>query len=793
MIRSLDQILTATEFGGKAAGLSEMLSFGMKVPRGFALSKRLHLDYLKEGSREGLANGIKDWIAKLEGDKVIVRSSAIGEDGEDHSYAGQLDSIVVEKTEEGIVDGILQCWEGLKNERLLAYSELTGRELKEMGVLVQEFIEADYAGVLFTRSPSGNAGMYAEFVAGRGEALVAGEVTPEVLREDLLDSYPFPATELYEKSIYLKEKFQKDLDIEWVTFQNELYFVQARPITTKVKKRVFWSNTNLNENYPDPISPLLYSIARDSYYHYFKNLAGLLQLSEKAVRELEYDFSNAVGIWGNRIYYNMSSIHNILSASPLKSYFIDAFNHFIGYKNDDLAEEDRSKRSSLLKLIWRLLRLNVKLEKSVREIEQLVNTFSEDVASKKRADHDLFYAFLDLRFHQWYRASLADFFAMIHYKGLGVFSRRFYGENSVGIQNKLLQAIPDLISTAPLNEVYDISLAIKKDPKARKLFETKDPLEIWKTIEKEEDYLSLLQIIEEYLAKWGFRCSGELMFTKENYIERPDKFIDLLRSYLQQDAIDPRVVLQAKAMDKRKASRAFVKKIFKKRHILIPMSLLEVGIFKLLTRLCTHAIASRERVRYKQAEMYFRFKQVVSRIGLTSGLGKQIFFLSYKEVGELLSSSNINRVDMKARAAKYEEASSQSFPENFSTLFGDRPDGVVPEISAKSSDGLLTGLAASAGRIRGRVKVLESVLESDKLVKGDILVTRQTDPGWAMVFPLIGGLIVERGGALSHGAIVAREFGIPAVVGVENVCSILKDGEMVILDGDHGKIDINVD
>jgi phosphoenolpyruvate synthase/pyruvate phosphate dikinase len=84
--------------------------------------------------------------------------------------------------------------------------------------------------------------------------------------------------------------------------------------------------------------------------------------------------------------------------------------------------------------------------------------------------------------------------------------------------------------------------------------------------------------------------------------------------------------------------------------------------------------------------------------------------------------------------------------------------------------------------------VLESVLESAKLNKGDILVTKQTDPGWAMVFPLIGGLIVERGGALSHGAIVAREFGIPAVIGIPNITEILKDNDEVILDGDLGKI-----
>ena len=99
-------------------------------------------------------------------------------------------------------------------------------------------------------------------------------------------------------------------------------------------------------------------------------------------------------------------------------------------------------------------------------------------------------------------------------------------------------------------------------------------------------------------------------------------------------------------------------------------------------------------------------------------------------------------------------------------------------------------MAASGGKKRAKVKVLESVFEAGKIKAGEILVTRQTDPGWAMLFPIIGGLIVERGGALSHGAIVAREFGIPAVIGIEGITEILHDNDEVILDGDLGKIQI---
>ena len=173
---------------------------------------------------------------------------------------------------------------------------------------------------------------------------------------------------------------------------------------------------------------------------------------------------------------------------------------------------------------------------------------------------------------------------------------------------------------------------------------------------------------------------------------------------------------------------------------------------------------------------------------------KDILFLDYREIGSLLASSNMfteNYAEIIAiRKDKYMAESENKFPESFETKFGERLVKTVDFTLNVSTEKEFKGLAASGGKIRAKVKILESVLESDKIKTGEILVTKQTDPGWAMVFPIICGLIVERGGALSHGAIVAREFGIPAVLGIENITEILKDNDEVILDGDSGRIQI---
>jgi len=804
---SINIALSENEVGGKAASLSKLQQLGVTVPPAFIVPKAVFNSYKKNKKfptdfKTELINN----LTELTTPKVIVRSSAVGEDSDSHSFAGQLDSFVVENSEEKVLDALLHCWKGLSNDRVKAYQEISGKQLTEMGVVIQAFVEADYAGVTFTQSPYKPDETYTEYVKGAGEQLVSGKVTPKNFsshkQSEVTENLPFNGNKLIELCANLQTAYTCELDIEWVAVADEIYFVQARPITVKTTEKVHWTNTNLNENYPDPISPLLYSVARDSYYHYFKNLANLLQINPKSIRNLEYDFSNTVGIWGNRLYYNMTSIHNILSSSPLKSYFIDAFNKFVGYTDSDVATSDASKTTSLLKLVWRLIRLNFSLEKHVSAIENMVGGYAKKVIDKQQyyENKQLFYEFLDLRFHQWYRASLADFFAMIHYKLLGSFTKRFYGEKSIGVHNVLVQAIPGLISSEPLVDTYKIAQLIENNASIKMAFHTKTAIEVYEELNQNLQWEALRKAFDAYLEKWGFRCSGELMFFKENYIDNPIQFVELLQSYIRHEAKDPRLVIAQKDKERRTAMKAFALKILKKRHILFPLWLVEIGLLYGLAALCKQAISSREQVRYKQAEMYFRFKQVVKSIGKQSKMDNwlkeadDILYLSYKEIGELLSSSSMFSTKMASlvekRKVEFEEQSKTEFPEHFTTDFGERPANVAPEIELQEGATEFIGLAASGGRIKAQVKILESVLESDKLNKGDILVTKQTDPGWAMVFPLISGLIVERGGALSHGAIVAREFGIPAVIGIKNITTILKDGQEVILDGNLGKIQV---
>ena len=170
---------------------------------------------------------------------------------------------------------------------------------------------------------------------------------------------------------------------------------------------------------------------------------------------------------------------------------------------------------------------------------------------------------------------------------------------------------------------------------------------------------------------------------------------------------------------------------------------------------------------------------------------KDLLYLSHVEITELMEYSsilsNVHKDKIALLKMHYLEECKKSFPDQFLTKNG-QVMHTYNEDALYSEGDVMTGMSACGGKVTATARVIESISEAYKLQKGDILITRQTDPGWIIVFPLISGLIVERGGMLSHGAIVSREFGIPSIVGVTDATSRIKDGQIIQLDADTGTI-----
>ena len=802
----LDGLLEHDEVGAKAANLSRMLREGLPVPPGFAIGARAFAECREVPT--AIAGEIQIRLGSLRGARVMVRSSAVGEDSLDASFAGQLDSFICDRTVDSVVEGLGRCWASYDKESVRAYERHTGVRLRGMGVIVQELVEPDHAGVLFSRSHTDPARMLCEYVPGHGEKLVAGDVDPmrvECARDPdaVGGAVPFDLRELCAHALRLESLFDGPVDIEWAVRDGELSIVQCRPITTApAPARMHWSNTNVNENYPGPITPLLYSIARGAYYHYFKNLARLLQISPRAVEELEPELANIIGAFGCRMYYNMTSIHTVIGRSPFAGMLRGAFDDFVGYQEGPSAPPRRSSLVSAVRFAARAVWLGVRLGANVRAFEKRADELAlgcdraRDLPSMRACYH----SFIELRMHGWYRASLADFFAMVHHGLLGRFCRRYFGEEHQGIHNTLVQAIPGLVSTRPVIETWRIATMIRADDDALAMLRTRQSDEVLTAFQRDQRFAPIGAAIDECLAAWGFRCSGELMLTEESFCEAPERFIDALRGYVERAGESPSDSIVSKAVERRLAHRELRRRLVRRRGIAAPLAIVDIALLEALVRLCFSSIAARERVRLKQALVYHRLKLLLAGIGSElerRGLldaADDVLLLRHEELAEHLTTSAIHaratREVVAVRRREHDRESALVYPDDFSSIAGEypTPERIVPARRGRDDGAAMRGLNACGGVVRGRARVLQSVLEIARIEPGDILVTRQTDPGWAAVFPLISGLVVERGGMLSHGAIVAREFGIPAIVGVRDATILLSDGESIELDADRGEV-----
>ena len=805
---------------------------------------------------------LQSWVKRLDSPwPLIVRSSAVGEDSRHASFAGQLDSFLDIDSVEGLEKALLNCWASCWSERALHYQYSRGTLIERMGVVVQSQVRPRAAGVLFTVAPGSSDGsgeMLGEYCGGLGEDLVLGRINPgrftisrEEFRYRTLEHPVDPMTEeqtqglldessfrsLHRIGLSLERALQGPQDIEWVIDGDGcVQIVQSRPITVAEKPAetprlhnaeeeapiAVWSNANINENYPDPVSPFLYSVAVEGYYHYFRNLARAFGISKSRIRAMDDFLRNIIGAHGARLYYNLTNIHATLRMAPFGDRLADYFNIFVGAEEKTSspaqAESFVNRRGGRLAQRGELLWIAAKstweflfLEKRVAAFERIVSEYAEathpDLLKHKsqtglRTD---LRSFLDIRFHCWKNASLADAASMISYGTLmGLTARAFTDQKHTTVHNKLLQGLPDIVSGKPVIELWKLSRRVHADAALKELFAHGKDGEILEKLREDGRYKGFLEALERFLEDWGFRISGELMLTVKSFQEEPRGIISLLKGYVALDGESPVELLAQRAKDRVGETKQFLGVLRRRRFLRLLLWPNEATVGRLLLKWTQGAIALRERARLKQSLLYSRCRRVVLRIGEElSGQGvlkerEDVFFLTYQELDGLVSGTSelADRVGalVEIRREEHGRLGTMNLPDTMTLAQGasacpyTRKQEESPE--ERSEQGAMFGVGACGGKVTGTARVLTDVSQSGSLSAGDVLVTRQTDPGWAPVFFMVSGLVMERGGMLSHGAIVAREYGIPTVVGVTNATQRIQTGRMIEVDGDQGSVKI---
>ncbi|HEX9366615.1 MAG TPA: PEP/pyruvate-binding domain-containing protein [Vicinamibacterales bacterium] len=844
-VLSLDEALDERLVGGKAAGLSRLVRLGVAVPRGIVVPAAATVRFDADRVPDDIWPGIVDAWRALDAPVVIVRSSAAGEDSADASFAGQLDSIPDVTNADDLRRAVLQCWRSRGSDRVRAYERARGHVLGGLGIIIQEQIASSMSGVLFTKDPGRSECALLEYCAGAGEDLVAGRINPGRVTVDAAGQVCHRAAAtgavlanetaavLADEGRRIAAAFGAPQDIEWtIDGQGRIWFVQARPITAisflppdggshkseglpeggshelaREPRQILWSNANVNENFPEPITPLLYSVAAAGYYHYFLNLGRAFGLSARRLAAIDDPLHRIIGVHGARMYYNLTSIHTVLRAAPFGEQLAGAFNQFVGA--EDIAPEEEGRPDwrgwravQALELgrigasvIWQYLFLTRRVETFERTADEYARMTEPSALPRlgRAALRDRLRRFMEIRRHRWKNASLADAGSMVCYAALKAYLRRLLpGEEQDALHNTLLKALPGLASSRPAIELWKLSRMIRADEDLASLFATADPDAVVSGVRTTASFAPFARAFDTYLSDWGFRCSAELMLTTPSFQEDPAALVSILKSYAERDGESPEALLARQQAGRVAETRRVIGRVGSARAI--PL--------RVLLGWTQRSIQLRERARLKQALLYSRLRRVALAIGddlcAEGRLERRddVFMLTFEELDALLGGNAMFpghlADEIRERVRAHADLRAMRPPDTFVLPEGSYLEPTEARGTAingpSSSPGVLTGTSACGGRVTARATVLADVTEAHKLHAGDVLVTRQTDPGWGPVFPLISGLVMERGGMLSHGAIIAREFGIPSIVGVADATRLIPTGTTVCLDGDRGSV-----
>jgi rifampicin phosphotransferase len=839
--------------GGKAANLARLIALGAPVPDGFVLTNSALQHFVAE--QEALPPHVDIEVMTawqlLSPGPVIVRSSAVGEDSSDASFAGQLDSVAGITSESQLRAAILQVWSSQWSARALAYQSARDTFLADMAIVIQRQIEAQVSGVLFTRSPNSASHMLLEYCEGRGEALVSGAVNPgrvAIARRDFRwkqEATPDHAfagetrllndiqlSSLTRLALKIERTFGAPQDIEWtIDAQDKLWIVQSRPITTirdnteadrpnatdeshPLEADVLWSNANVNENFPQPISPLLYSVARAGYYHYFRNLGRAFGVSARRLQAMEPALRQIIGVHGARMYYNLTSIHGVLRSAPFGDLLAASFNQFVGAEDSAANGRGATRHARAyqafevavitVKTAWQYLFLTKRVEEFERTVESFAaQTDPKGLQSKSQAAlQAALRDFMDIRCNRWKNASLADAGSMVCYGVLQrLLAQAFPAVDQQALHNTLLKALPDLVSSVPALKMWELSRMIRQDEALHRLLNNAGASDALEQIESDDRFADFRAALQAYLDGWGFRCSAELMLTVPSFQEDPAPLIDLLRAYADMDGESPADLLRRQSDERVSETARVLADLRSRKAWWVPFSPFAL-VVRTLLGWTQRSIQLRERARLKQALLYSRLRRVSLAMGERfTAAGRlersdDIFFLSIDEVDLIASGGEMFPEHVSDLVALRREAHARSSadtpPDSMCLRPGEYFESSRTACTASApgveKDAQLKGVGACGGSKTATAAILLDVTDSHLLRPGDILVTRQTDPGWGPIFPLISGLVIERGGMLSHGAIIAREFGIPSVVGVRDATRLIPHGGAITVDGDRGLV-----
>ncbi|HDR7963466.1 phosphoenolpyruvate synthase [Bacillus wiedmannii] len=753
-----------------------------------------------------------------------VRSSATAEDLPYASFAGQQDTYLNIIGEEAVLQHVRKCWASLFTERAVMYRMQNEFEHNQVSicVVVQKMVFPEASGILFTADPvtSNRKVVSIDASFGLGEALVSGlvsadnykvkegEITETIIATKKVAIYALkeggtetkqidPAQQklqtLSEQQILqlasigrqIEAYFGCPQDIEWCLVDDTFYIVQSRPITTLYpipevndEENHVYVSVGHQQMMTDPLKPLGMSLFQLTSFGQRFQAGGRLfvdvaqRLASPTSREL------LLNMIGNSEPLIKDALTTVVERDDCITLLPeDEKEKSVGKSGPPASSQPQIENNPAI--VTDLIKKN---QSSIEELKRnmqmksgvdVLDFILEDIQQLKKILFD--------------PQSMAVIMAgMDASTWINEKMEQWLGEKNAA--DALSQSVQNNITSEMGLVLLDVADVIRPYPKIIAYLQHVendnflDELVQFKGGEKARDAISA------FLNKYGMRCSGEIDITKTRWSEKPTTIVPMILNNIRD--------FEAGA-SKRKFEEGLQEALKKEEELVdrlqhLPEGKQKVEETKRMIRNIRNCIGYREYPKYGMINRYFIYKQALLKEAeqlVQSGVIHEvddIYYLTFEELHEVVRTNKLDYELIHQQKNEY-KLYEKLTPPRVMTSDGEIITGKYKRENLPVD--AIVGLPVSSGVIEGRARVILNMEEAN-LEEGDILVTAFTDPGWTPLFVSIKGLVTEVGGLMTHGAVIAREYGLPAVVGVENATKLIKDGQRIRVHGTEGYIEV---
>ncbi len=620
---------------------------------------------------------------------------------------------------------------------------------------------------------------------------------------------------LFEIANKIENFYGRPQDVEWAIKDGELFILQSRPVTTGIENSrgilYMWDNSNIVESYGGLTMPLTYGFAHYVYHQVYVQFCEILLVPQSRIKEMDYFLKNMLGLFYGRVYYNLLNWYKLTSILPGYKYnraFMETMMGTNEALQDEIAERVKPPefhngafakvRSFITGMKFFYFHLNIQnvVDDFLTNFHVVYNKFRKIEYNRLPADkiYEHYQALEREMLWQWHAPIINDFLCMVHYGIFQKLTRKWLSHLGEGFNNDLLAGNGNLESAEPTRRLIVMSGYVSRKPELKELILT-TPNDMCLEAINQSPFQEFYHMVLEYIDKYGFRCMSEMKLEQKDLHQEPGLFFVFLKNLINCGQVDLHEYEKREKEIRENAETLLDKNITGVKKI----------IYKWSLKHARKAVMNRENTRFCRTRIYGVVRAMFYAIGedftKSNIIDKKedIFFLSLEELkGALEGTNSIQnlRLVINVRKTEYDYYKDAEPAPRFATrgpvYWNNQHMPKEEEVVFDESTLLpnqMRGIPCSPGIIEGVVKVIIDS-NDDMTLNGEILVTERTDPGWIPLYPSLSALLVERGGLLSHSAIVAREMGLPTIVGIKGLTKKLKTGMKIRINGETGIIDI---